>query len=176
MTVPSESRDPKTHRKDGPVGLALYQSIGETFVQLSCSRLSGSFKGRQRIQRAVFEEERMGKYVGGLVSLRLARKLTLALGALLIAALPLCGSTQGFSVPGDLALRRIKDHLDHSLMLVTALNPHIRCGKAAKISLAAYREDISLRETAMKLGFLTAEQFDSCVRPRDMTHPLGANQ
>lgn len=118
----------------------------------------------------------MGKYVRGLVSLRLARKLTLALGALLIAALPLCGSTQGFSVPGDLALRRIKDHLDHSLMLVTALNPHIRCGKAAKISLAAYREDISLRETAMKLGFLTAEQFDSCVRPRDMTHPLGANQ
>lgn len=118
----------------------------------------------------------MGKYVGGLVSLRFARKLTLALRALLIAALPLCGSTRGFSLPDDLALRRIKDHLDHSLMLVTALNPHIRYAKAAKISLAAYREDISLREAAMKLGFLTAEQLDSCVRPQDMTHPLGANQ
>jgi fumarate hydratase, class II len=68
--------------------------------------------------------------------------------------------------------KRIKEHLDHSLMLVTALNPHIGYEKAAKISLTAYREDISLREAALKLGFLTAEQFDSWVRPQDMTHPL----
>jgi fumarate hydratase class II len=70
--------------------------------------------------------------------------------------------------------RRIREHLDHSLMLVTALNPHIGYEKAAKISLTAYREDISLREAALKLSFLTGEQFDSWVRPAEMTHPLGA--
>ncbi len=68
--------------------------------------------------------------------------------------------------------KRIKEHLDNSLMLVTALNPHIGYEKAAKISLTAYREDMALREAALKLGFLTAEQFDSWVRPEDMTHPL----
>ena len=66
-------------------------------------------------------------------------------------------------------------HLDNSLMLVTALNPNIGYEKAAKISLTAYREDLSLREAALKLGFVTAEQFDSWVRPQDMTHPLGGN-
>ena len=69
--------------------------------------------------------------------------------------------------------KRIKEHLDNSLMLVTALNPHIGYEKAAKISLSAYHQDISLREAALNLGFVTAEQFDSWVRPRDMTHPLG---
>jgi aspartate ammonia-lyase len=69
--------------------------------------------------------------------------------------------------------KRIKEHLDNSLMLVTALNPHIGYENAAKISLTAYREDISLREAALKLGFLTGEQFDSWVRPEEMTHPLG---
>jgi fumarate hydratase, class II len=68
--------------------------------------------------------------------------------------------------------KRIKEHLDNSLMLVTALNPHIGYEKSAKISLTAYREGISLREAALKLGFLTAEQFDQWVRPEDMTHPL----
>src|SRR6202163_3036591 len=68
--------------------------------------------------------------------------------------------------------KRIAAHLENSLMLVTALNPHIGYEKAAKISLTAYREDISLRQAALKLGFLTAEQFDSWVRPEDMTHPL----
>src|SRR5260370_1333194 len=52
--------------------------------------------------------------------------------------------------------KRIKEHLDNSLMLVTALNPHIGYEKAAKISLAAYREDTTLRAAALKLGFLTA--------------------
>ncbi len=69
--------------------------------------------------------------------------------------------------------KRIDEHLDNSLMLVTALNPHLGYEKAAKISLTAYHEDISLREAALKLGFLTAEQFDSWVRPEEMTHPLG---
>jgi fumarate hydratase class II len=70
--------------------------------------------------------------------------------------------------------KRIKQHLDNSLMLVTALNPHIGYEKAAQISLLAYREDMSLKEAALKLGYLTAEQFDQWVRPEDMTHPLVA--
>jgi len=71
--------------------------------------------------------------------------------------------------------KRLKEHLDNSLMLVTALNPHIGYEKAAKISLTAYREDIGLRDAALKLGFVTPEQFDSWVRPEEMTHPLGGN-
>src|SRR5882672_186442 len=68
--------------------------------------------------------------------------------------------------------KRIRDHLDNSLMLVTALNPHIGYEKSAQISLKAYREDLTLRDAALKLGFVTAEQFDEWVRPEDMTHPL----
>jgi fumarate hydratase class II len=71
--------------------------------------------------------------------------------------------------------KRIKEHLDSSLMLVTALNPHIGYEKAAKIALTAFQEDISLREAALKLDFVTAEQFDLWVRPQDMTHPLQDN-
>ena len=69
--------------------------------------------------------------------------------------------------------KRIREHLDQSLMLVTALNPHIGYEKAARISRTAYLEDISLRDAALKLGLLTAEQFDRWVRPENMTHPLG---
>ena len=61
-------------------------------------------------------------------------------------------------------------------MLVTALNPHIGYEKAAKISLAGYREDITLREAAVKLGFLAREQFDSWGRPQEMTHSLGGDR
>ena len=68
--------------------------------------------------------------------------------------------------------KRIREHLDGSLMLVTALNPHIGYEKSAHISLKAYREDLTLRDAALKLGFVTAEQFDEWVRPEDMTHPL----
>ncbi len=66
---------------------------------------------------------------------------------------------------------RIAANLKNSLMLVTALNPHIGYEKAAKISQTAYREDISLREAALKLGFVTAAEFDEWVRPEEMTHP-----
>ena len=69
-------------------------------------------------------------------------------------------------------MEKIQHNLDHSLMLVTALNPHIGYEKAAKISLLAYRENLSLRDAALRFG-LTGEQFDMWVRPQDMTHPLG---
>ncbi len=69
--------------------------------------------------------------------------------------------------------KRIKQNLDNSLMLVTALNPHIGYEKAAKIALLAYHEDISLREAALKLGYVTAEQFDTWVRPENMVGERG---
>ncbi len=68
-------------------------------------------------------------------------------------------------------LARIREHLENSLMLVTALNPHIGYEKAAKIAMAAHREGTSLREAAVRSGFVTAAQFDEWVRPEDMTHP-----
>jgi len=62
----------------------------------------------------------------------------------------------------------IKKHLENSLMLVTALNPHIGYEKAAKIAKTALKENKSLREAAIQLGYLTNEQFDEWVRPEDM--------
>jgi fumarate hydratase, class II len=69
--------------------------------------------------------------------------------------------------------RVIAEHVERSLMLVTALVPHIGYEKAARISLLAYREHLSLREAALKLGYVSAEDFDRWVRPADMTGPLG---
>jgi fumarate hydratase, class II len=68
--------------------------------------------------------------------------------------------------------QRIAANLNNSLMLVTALNPHIGYEKSARIALTAHREGLTLREAALKLGFVTPEQFDAWVRPEDMTHPL----
>ncbi len=62
----------------------------------------------------------------------------------------------------------IKKHLENSLMLVTALNPHIGYENAAKIAKTALKENKSLREAAVGLGLLTNEQFDQWVRPEDM--------
>ncbi|KAA8485483.1 fumarase class II [Arcticibacter tournemirensis] len=62
----------------------------------------------------------------------------------------------------------IKKHVENSLMLVTALNPHIGYENAAKIAKKAHKEKKSLREAALELGLLTNEQFDQWVRPEDM--------
>ncbi|HXI00147.1 MAG TPA: class II fumarate hydratase [Sphingobacteriaceae bacterium] len=62
----------------------------------------------------------------------------------------------------------IKKHLNNSLMLVTALNPHIGYENAAKIAKKAHKESKSLREAALELGLLTNEQFDEWVRPEEM--------
>ena len=63
---------------------------------------------------------------------------------------------------------RIDDLLKRSLMLVTALNPHIGYDNAAKIAKHAHQKGITLRESALELGLLTADQFDAWVRPEDM--------
>jgi fumarate hydratase class II len=67
--------------------------------------------------------------------------------------------------------KRIKEHLDRSLMLVTALNPHIGYDKAAKTAKMALAEEKTLKEKAMELGYLSSEDFDKWVVPEKM---LGA--
>ena len=67
---------------------------------------------------------------------------------------------------------KIQAYLDESLMLVTALNPHIGYENAAKVAKTAFTEGITLREAAVRLGFLTAEAFDRIVRPEKMVGPI----
>lgn len=69
-------------------------------------------------------------------------------------------------------VKRIKELVDNSLMLVTALNTHIGYENAAKIAKAAHKNGTTLREEAIKSGFLTAEEFDKWVRPEDMVGNL----
>ena len=66
---------------------------------------------------------------------------------------------------------RIASYVENSLMLVTALNPKIGYDNAAKIAKTAHREGTSLRAAALKLGLLTAEEFDAAVVPERMTRP-----
>ena len=66
---------------------------------------------------------------------------------------------------------QIEKHLNGSLMLVTALNPHIGYDNAAKVAKKAYQENITLKESAVALGLLTDEEFDEKVRPEKMTGP-----
>ncbi len=66
---------------------------------------------------------------------------------------------------------QIDQHLKGSLMLVTALNPRIGYDKAAQVAKNAHKKGISLRESAIELGFLTGEEFDEYVKPEEMTHP-----
>ncbi len=67
--------------------------------------------------------------------------------------------------------KRIDEHLNNSLMLVTSLNKHIGYDKAAEIALKAWREDDTLKGAATKLGYLTEEQFAEWVKPEEMTSP-----
>ncbi len=66
---------------------------------------------------------------------------------------------------------RINHNLYNSLMLVTALNPHIGYDNAARAAKKAFNDQSSLREAVIKLGFLSAEDFDKYVNPEEMIHP-----
>ncbi len=68
---------------------------------------------------------------------------------------------------------RITDHMQRSLMLVTALAPHIGYDKASEIAKSAHKRGTTLREEAVRLGHVTAEEFDRLVRPEDMIAPKG---
>ncbi|WP_099157354.1 class II fumarate hydratase [Virgibacillus ndiopensis] len=66
---------------------------------------------------------------------------------------------------------QIEKYLNDSLMLVTALNPHIGYENAAKIAKKAFSDNSTLKETAVELGLLTEEEFDKYVNPKEMTQP-----
>jgi fumarate hydratase, class II len=83
-----------------------------------------------------------------------------------------CRTFREFAVEGLRANEeRIREHLHNSLMLVTALNPHIGYDNAAAIAKHAHQHGTTLREAAVALGYLTEEQFDQLVRPEKMTGP-----
>ncbi|WP_058493366.1 class II fumarate hydratase [Legionella worsleiensis] len=83
-----------------------------------------------------------------------------------------CHSFQEFCAEGIEANQPVIDYyLHHSLMLVTALNQHIGYDKAAKIAKTAHHDNSSLQEAAVKLGYLTAEQFAQYVKPEEMIAP-----
>ncbi|MCE1704718.1 class II fumarate hydratase, partial [Enterobacter hormaechei] len=63
---------------------------------------------------------------------------------------------------------RITQLLNESLMLVTALNTHIGYDKAAEIAKKAHKEGLTLKQSALQLGYLTEAEFDAWVRPEDM--------
>ena len=67
--------------------------------------------------------------------------------------------------------KRIQEHLENSLMLVTALNPHIGYDNAAKIAKKAHKEGLTLRQSAEALGLVSSEDFSRFVRPEEMLGP-----
>jgi len=69
--------------------------------------------------------------------------------------------------------KRIQEHLENSLMLVTALNPHIGYDNAAKIAKKAHKEGLTLRQSAEALGLVSSEDFSRFVRPEEMLGPKG---
>src|SRR5271170_3075501 len=71
----------------------------------------------------------------------------------------------------ELNTTQIEHYVHNSLMLVTALAPKIGYDAATQVAKAAHHSHLSLREAAIKLGFVTAEEFDALVKPEDMTHP-----
>ena len=101
--------------------------------------------------------------------------MTSTLRSFLLAclALPLAahGAVYKCTVDGRTALERIREHVDESLMLVTALNPHIGYENSAKIALKAHREGSTLREAALALGLVSAADFDRWIDAAAMTRP-----
>jgi fumarate hydratase, class II len=81
-----------------------------------------------------------------------------------------CRSFREHCVEGIEANReRIRQNLENSLMLVTALNPHIGYDNAARIAKTAHQTGKTLKETAVELGLVTPQQFDEWVKPEKMT-------
>jgi fumarate hydratase, class II len=85
-----------------------------------------------------------------------------------------CGSFTTHMVVGiELNKTQIQTFLENSLMLVTALNPHIGYDNAAKVAAKAYKEKTTLKSACVALGFLQGEDFDRLVRPSEMLQPSG---
>ena len=83
-----------------------------------------------------------------------------------------CDRFREFCVEGlEPDYEQIENHLNNSLMLVTALNPLIGYDKAAQVAKRAHKERTTLREAVLALGYLSAEEFDRAIVPSEMTHP-----
>ena len=83
-----------------------------------------------------------------------------------------CDRFREFCIEGlEPNYEQISHHLNNSLMLVTALAPIIGYDKSAEVAKKAHKEQITLREATISLGFLSGEEFDAAVVPEDMTHP-----
>ncbi|MBV8400029.1 MAG: class II fumarate hydratase, partial [Acetobacteraceae bacterium] len=88
-----------------------------------------------------------------------------------------CSNFRKFLVEGTRPnLKKIKEYVDRSLMLVTALSPVIGYDKASKIAHYAMDNDLTLKDAALKLGFVTEEEFDRVVDPAKMVKPYVATQ
>ena len=86
-----------------------------------------------------------------------------------------CTNFRKFLVEGTKPnLKKIKEYVDRSLMLVTALSPVIGYDKASKIAHYALDNDLTLKQAALKLGFVTEDEFDRVVDPAKMVHPYVA--
>ena len=87
-----------------------------------------------------------------------------------------CNSLRTNAVDGiEPNLERINHNLYNSLMLVTALNPHIGYDKASEVAKKAYKENTTLRDAIEKLGYMSGEEFDKLVKPEDMISPREKN-
>jgi fumarate hydratase, class II len=83
-----------------------------------------------------------------------------------------CTNFRKFLVEGTKPnLSRIQEYVERSLMLVTALSPVIGYDQAAKIAHYALENDLTLKDAALRLGFVTEQEFDRVVDPRKMTRP-----
>ena len=86
-----------------------------------------------------------------------------------------CTNFRKFLVEGTKPnLKKIKEYVERSLMLVTALSPVIGYDKSSKIAHYALDNDLTLKEAALKLGFVNEQEFDNIVDPRKMVHPYVA--
>jgi fumarate hydratase class II len=87
-----------------------------------------------------------------------------------------CTNFRKFLIEGTRPnLKRIKEYVERSLMLVTALSPVIGYDKASRIAHYALDNDLTLKAAALKLGFVTEDEFDRIVDPRKMVQPYVAS-
>jgi fumarate hydratase class II len=148
--------EPGSSIMPGKVNPTQSEALTMVAVQVFANDLATSFAGSQgNFELNVFKPVMIHNF---LHSVRLLRDAT--------------HSFVEFCISGiEINREQIDEHLKQSLMLVTALNPHIGYDKAAQVAKNAHKKKISLRESAVELGFLTGEEFDQKVNPEEMTHP-----
>src|SRR3982751_1556238 len=155
--LPLPENEPGSSIMPGKVNPTQSEALTMVAVQVFANDLATSFGGSQgNFELNVFKPVMIHNF---LHSVRLLHDAT--------------HSFVEFCISGsELNRVQIDEHLRHSLMLVTALNPHIGYDKAAEVAKNAHKKKTSLRASAIELGYLTGEEFDRYVRPEQMTHPI----